>query len=89
MGIEQKILVRARSLCAVVASAMCMMVALSACGQKGNLYMPNDPEFQQRAKLPDIVRRQLPGTSATPASSPAAAPTATPPATAASAAMGR
>jgi hypothetical protein len=57
-----------------------MMAALSACGQKGNLYMPNDPEFQQRAKLPEIVRRQLPGNTATPAATPAssAAPAAVP-----------
>jgi len=84
MGIEQKILVRARGLCAVVASALCGAVVLSACGQKGNLYMPNDPEFQQRAKLPDIVRRQLPGNPAAPAATPAPSP-----ATAASAATGR
>jgi predicted small lipoprotein YifL len=71
MGIEQKILVRGASLRACVASVVCMTAALTACGQKGNLYMPNDPEFQQRAKLPDIVRRQLPGNTAAPAATPA------------------
>ncbi|BDU54020.1 hypothetical protein B9Z36_03085 [Limnohabitans sp. Rim8] len=83
MGIEQKILVTGASLRACVASALCAAAALTACGQKGNLYMPNDPEFQQRAKLPDIVRRQLPGNTTAPA------PAATSPASAASAATGR
>ncbi|PUE59046.1 hypothetical protein B9Z44_05245 [Limnohabitans curvus] len=83
MGIEQKILVTGASLRACVASALCAVAALTACGQKGNLYMPSDPEFQQRAKLPDIVRRQLPGNTTAPA------PAATSPASAASAATGR
>jgi predicted small lipoprotein YifL len=76
MGIEQKILVRASALGASVATCVCAAVLLSACGQKGALYMPNDPEFKQRATLPDIVRRQLPGTADTPASSPAPAASA-------------
>jgi len=33
---------------------------LSGCGQKGALYLPNDTEFNQRARLPEIVGRQLP-----------------------------
>jgi hypothetical protein len=92
MGIEQKILVRGASLRVGVASACCAVALLSACGQKGNLYLPNDPEFQQRAKLPDIVRRQLPGNTATPAVTPASATApaaATSPAASASAAAGR
>jgi predicted small lipoprotein YifL len=77
MGIDQKILVRAGGLCASVASVMSLAALLAGCGQKGNLYLPNDPEFQQRATLPEIVRRQLPGnTAATPASSPASAASA-------------
>jgi len=71
MGIEQTILVRARGPRIGVASALCAVAAFTACGQKGNLYMPNDPEFQQRAKLPDIVRRQIPSLSAPPAAVPA------------------
>ena len=91
MGIDQKILVSGTSLRMGVAFALSAVVVLSACGQKGNLYLPNDPEFQQRAKLPDIVRRQLPGSTATPAAPPASgtAPAAPSPATAASAAVGR
>jgi len=90
MGIEQKILVTGASLRACVASVLCASALLTACGQKGNLYMPNDPEFKQRATLPDIVRRQLPSNTAAPAASPASsaasAPTASSPASAASAA---
>jgi hypothetical protein len=100
MGIDQKILVRGASLGAGVASLLCALLALAACGQKGNLYMPNDPEFKQRATLPEIVRRQLPGNSAAPAATPASgaasapvtaprkitAPAASSPASAASAA---
>ncbi len=74
MGIEQKILVTGKSLRGVVASVLCLCAALTACGQKGNLYLPNDPEFQQRAKLPEIVRRQLPGNAAIPATNAASAP---------------
>ena len=68
MGIEQKILVRASALGGRVAACACAcaMALLVACGQKGPLQLPNDPEFQQRATLPDIVRRQLPGGNATP-----------------------
>jgi hypothetical protein len=91
MGIDQKILVRGISLRVGVASAFCAALMLAACGQKGNLYLPNDPEFRQRATLPDIVRRQLPGNTATPATTPAsgAQPAAPAPATAASAAVVR
>jgi predicted small lipoprotein YifL len=71
MGIEQKILVTGTSLRACVASALCASALLVACGQKGALYMPNDPEFKQRATLPEIVRRQLPSNTATPSVTPA------------------
>lgn len=81
MDIKKMILVRGASHVAAVASAVCVAVVLSACGQKGALYMPNDPEFKQRATLPDIVRRQIPGNTTAPAS--------TSPASAASAATGR
>ena len=74
MGIEQKILVTGKSLRVVVASALCAGAVLTACGQKGALYMPNDTDFKQRATLPEIVRRQLPGSAATPAATPASAP---------------
>ncbi len=77
MGINQKILVSTKGLRMGVASVMCALtaiVALSACGQKGSLYLPNDPEFKQRATLPDIVRRQLPGGEPAPAKNAASAP---------------
>ncbi len=90
MGIFQNILVRGSSLGAGVASLLCALLVLTACGQKGNLYMPNDPEFKQRATLPEIVRRQLPGNTAAPeaapASSAASAPTTAPRKTTAAAA---
>ena len=75
MGIEQKILVSGARQGARVASVACAMALLAACGQKGALYMPNDPEFKQRATLPDIVRRQLPGSPAEPPANPASATT--------------
>jgi hypothetical protein len=64
-----------------VASVAVTAALLSGCGQKGPLTLPNDPEFKQRATLPEIVRRQLPGsapsagttTPATPTPSPASA----------------
>ena len=86
MGIDQKILVTGASLRARVATALCVVSLFTACGQKGNLYMPNDPEFQQRATLPEIVRRQLPGSTATPSSNAASAPATAPPKTTAPAA---
>jgi predicted small lipoprotein YifL len=101
MGIDQKILVRGVNLRVAVATALCAALVLSACGQKGNLYLPNDPEFKQRATLPEIVRRQLPGATSAPATptTPATSPAATPasaaapavrsPAVPASAATGR
>jgi predicted small lipoprotein YifL len=78
MGIDQKILVTGQSLRAVVAYALCACAALTACGQKGALYMPNDPEFKQRATLPEIVRRQLPGNTAAPAAAPASSAASAP-----------
>jgi predicted small lipoprotein YifL len=72
MGIEQIILVRATALCANVALVTCALM-LSACGQKGPLTLPNDPEFKQRATLPDIVRRQLPGSPSAASPTPPAA----------------
>ncbi|WP_310646958.1 LPS translocon maturation chaperone LptM [Limnohabitans sp.] len=62
-----------------MASVAIAVALLGGCGQKGPLTLPTDPEFKQRATLPDIVRRQLPGTSTT-----TPAPSATSPAPAAS-----
>jgi predicted small lipoprotein YifL len=40
-----------------------MAALLSGCGQKGGLYLPQEPEAQQRATLPQILTPSLPGTS--------------------------
>ncbi|MBU3649216.1 MAG: hypothetical protein FGM28_02790 [Limnohabitans sp.] len=48
------------------------LCVLAACGQRGGLVLPNDPDFQQRATLPDIMRRQLPGNPDRPAAVPPA-----------------
>lgn len=77
MGIEQFILVRATALCTNMALISCALM-LGACGQKGPLTLPNDPEFKQRATLPDIVRRQLPGNPSSAGSTPPAANTPSP-----------
>lgn len=37
-----------------IALAVCT-VALGACGQRGDLYLPTGPEAQDRASLPDTV----------------------------------
>ena len=59
MGIKQTILVRGSSLVVCVAAISAALMA-SGCGQKGGLVLPNDPDFKQRATLPDIVKRQFP-----------------------------
>ena len=49
----------------------CMAALLAGCGQKGGLYLPQEPEAQQRATLPQILTPSLPGTSKdTPPTSP-------------------
>ena len=53
-------------------------LGLGGCGQKGDLYLPNDDDFKQRATLPDIVRRQFP--SMPPPRQPGSTNEATPPA---------
>jgi predicted small lipoprotein YifL len=82
MDIDKKILVTGTSLVACVASALSAVLFVSGCGQKGPLTMPNDPDFKQRATLPDIVRRQLPSITATPAVVPASSAASTPATTA-------
>ncbi|NIF84297.1 hypothetical protein F3J24_12395 [Comamonas sp. Tr-654] len=46
-----QILVRSIALAACAAS----LAALSACGQKGPLYLPTDPAAQGRATLPETL----------------------------------
>ena len=59
MGSKQSILVRGSALVVCVAAFGVTLLA-GGCGQKGSLVLPNDPDFKQRATLPDIMRRQLP-----------------------------
>jgi len=59
-----QILVRSIALAACAAS----LAALSACGQKGPLYLPTDPAAQGRATLPETLGiSSKPSTTATPA----------------------
>ena len=61
MGMKQMILVRAQALSACVATLVCVSTLISGCGQKGPLYMSTDPDFKDRATLPELIVRKLPG----------------------------
>ena len=61
MDSKQSILVRGQALRVCVASLLCTCVLISGCGQKGPLYMSNDPDFKDRATLPELLVRKLPG----------------------------
>jgi predicted small lipoprotein YifL len=55
-------------------------VALTACGQKGPLYLPTDPAAKNRATLPGLLvpdSRSANPAAAEPANAPAQAPAAT------------
>ncbi|MDI9329804.1 MAG: lipoprotein [Alphaproteobacteria bacterium] len=45
------------------ALAVGMVTVCAACGQKGPLYLPNDPESRDRATLPQVLLPTLPGSS--------------------------
>jgi len=47
-------------------------LVLAACGQKGALYLPKNPEAKDRATLPQTVRPNFEGASA-PSAAPASA----------------
>ena len=53
-----------------------LALALSACGQKGPLYIPKTPAARERATLPQTVlgRSRAPAQPASAASAPASAP---------------
>lgn len=52
----QRILVSANSRAALgVAVLSALVVSVSACGQRGPLYLPTDPAAAQRATLPQTV----------------------------------
>ena len=61
MGMKQMILVRAQALSGRVATLLCACVLIYGCGQKGPLFMSTDPDFRDRATLPEIIVRKLPG----------------------------
>mgnify|MGYP006953503348 FL=1 len=61
MGMKQMILVRAQALSVCMATLLCACVLISGCGQKGPLFMSNDPDFRERATLPEIIVRKFPG----------------------------
>ena len=61
MGMKQMILVRAQALSVCVATLLCACVLISGCGQKGPLFMSNDPDFRDRATLPEIIVRKFRG----------------------------
>ncbi len=44
--------------------AVCVVTACAACGQKGALYLPNEPEARDRASLPEVLMPNWPGTAA-------------------------
>jgi predicted small lipoprotein YifL len=54
--------------------------ALSACGQKGVLFMPTGPAAVGRATLPQSLRPELPGEAAATPAAPASAASAPAPA---------
>ena len=63
---------RARVVAGRVALAAPALLALSACGQKGPLYLPTEPAAAQRATLLQTLRpgrsiQTAPGTSTAPA----------------------
>lgn len=46
----------------------CVLLSLSACGQRGSLYIPNTPEAAQRSTIGDVLTKpSSPATSTTPA----------------------
>ncbi|MGY8905188.1 MAG: LPS translocon maturation chaperone LptM [Burkholderiales bacterium] len=52
------------------------IIGLTACGQKGALFLPTSPAAAQRSSLPETLRPELPGLPgrATPASAPSSTP---------------
>jgi predicted small lipoprotein YifL len=51
----RQILVSAPLLTLAKAFALATLAALSACGQKGALYLPTEPAAAQRATLPQVL----------------------------------
>ncbi|HMN20342.1 MAG TPA: lipoprotein [Ottowia sp.] len=58
----------------LAAPGLAAILLLTACGQKGALYIPNTPAAAQRATLPQTVFGGATAAPATPTSQPPAAP---------------
>jgi predicted small lipoprotein YifL len=62
---------RAAQKSAIVISLVMAFIALSACGQRGSLYLPTEPAARNRATLPQVLlplpRSAAPDASAAPA----------------------
>ncbi len=43
-----------------------VVTLMTACGQKGDLYLPTDPRERDRASLPEVLIPRLPSTSSEP-----------------------
>lgn len=55
---------------ALITAILCagVLLSLSACGQRGSLYIPNTPEAAQRSTISDVLTKpSSPATSTTPA----------------------
>ncbi len=47
------------------ALAACVVTVCAACGQKGALYLPTEPEARDRATLPQVLMPNWPGATPT------------------------
>ncbi len=50
--------------------AVCVVTACVGCGQKGALYLPNEPESRDRATLPQVLMPNWPSPSPPPSEAP-------------------
>jgi len=55
----QRILVSEGARTGFGVAALCALMLLGACGQRGPLYLPTDPAATRRATLPETVIPQL------------------------------
>ncbi len=55
-------------------SCVCVLLLLTACGQRGALYIPNTPEAAQRSTIGDVLTKPAANPSATPSTTTSPAP---------------